>query len=401
MRPIRVRTLTALSFLGLLAAAGCERNYVTYPLPPVGTFDRGDIATFAGAGIAGYNGDNLKLTNSWFYWPDDVYVRQTSSGAEVWVVDWNNFLIRRVAPGSNTLQTVAGAASIVDGSINSLNHPTNISFRGDTLLIVAWHNHSIRLMKPGATDGRLDLLWGALPPGYGGNGNLARFGRMNLPSSMAWGPDSAVFISDQGNRRIRIVNNDAPDLANRTIDLFAGTGAAGFGGDGGPAVNATFNASFGTQAVPSFRLAVSPDLRWLYIADSFNNRVRKIDLQDSQHTINTVAGSGDVFPDGSGGGYSGDGGPGTSARLNNPTDVEVDDDGSVYIADCNNHVIRKLATDGTITTLAGTGIQGFSGDNGPAASARLFHPEGLALDRVSHILYVADRDNQRIRMIKL
>jgi sugar lactone lactonase YvrE len=163
------------------------------------------------------------------------------------------------------------------------------------------------------------------------------------------------------------------------INTFAGTGAAGFSGDGGPAISAKLNNPQG--------MAVD-GVGDLYIADSFNYRVRKV---ATAGTITTVAGNGAL-------GFSGDGGPATSAKLYNPSDVAFDGAGNLYIADAFNNRVRKVDLSGTITTVAGTGSKGFSGDGGPATSAQLNYPVALAFDGAGN-LYIDDTRNNRIRKV--
>ena len=155
-------------------------------------------------------------------------------------------------------------------------------------------------------------------------------------------------------------------------------GVMGNEGDGGPALAAAFIQLDG--------IAVAPDDS-IYVSDSLANRVRLI----RDGIITTVAGTGEK-------GYGGDGEPATAAMLNWPTALELDADGNLFIADTFNHVVRKLAVDGTITTVAGSGHEGDQGDGGPAIAARLAQPYGVAVD-AEGTLYVADRGNFRVRRI--
>ena len=164
-----------------------------------------------------------------------------------------------------------------------------------------------------------------------------------------------------------------------TITTFAGTGESGFGGDGGPATEAR---------LVSPRGVATDGAGNLYIADSGNRRIRKV---DSSGTINTVVGTGE-------GGFGGDGGPAVNAELSRPLGVAVDGAGNLYIADRSRHRIRKVDSSGTITTIAGTGESGFGGDGGPAVQARLSYPHDVAADRAGN-LYIADEDNHRIRKV--
>ena len=164
------------------------------------------------------------------------------------------------------------------------------------------------------------------------------------------------------------------------ITSVAGTGTAGFTGDGGPATDAQLS-------FPSRGVAVDGTGN-LYIADSRNHRIRKV---DSGGIITTVAGTGTR-------GFSGDGGPATSAQLFEPAGIAFDDAGNLYIADQFNSRIRKMDTGGTITTVAGTGTVNFFGDGGPATSAGLDRPHGCGIAGDGTI-YIADSNNHRVRVV--
>jgi DNA-binding beta-propeller fold protein YncE len=164
-----------------------------------------------------------------------------------------------------------------------------------------------------------------------------------------------------------------------TITTVAGTGEAGFSGDGGPA----------TQARLNFPFYVAIDAAGnLFIAELSGCRVRKV---SPEGTISTVAGTGKA-------GFSGDGGPATQARLNDPHGLAVDRAGNLFISDLNNQRVRKVSPEGMITTVAGNGQLGFSGDGGPAIAARLNWPGGLAVDLAGN-LFLADHYNHRIRKV--
>jgi sugar lactone lactonase YvrE len=189
------------------------------------------------------------------------------------------------------------------------------------------------------------------------------------PLALAIGPAGEIYIAE-GNR-IREVKKDG------RITTFAGTGAAGNSGDGGPAAQAELNFPQGLAADSAGNV---------YIADTLNNRVRRV---DANGTITTVAGTGE-------GGYAGDGKPGREAMLNLPTGLAIGFGDALFIADTGNNVIRQLEPDGTIDTVAGTGEAGYRGDGGPALSAPLHAPAGLAFDGEGN-LYIADALNQRVR----
>lgn len=195
-----------------------------------------------------------------------------------------------------------------------------------------------------------------------------------LPSAIAYDAQGNLYIAETGNHDIRKV-----DTAGN-ITTIAGTGTQGFSGDGGPATSAELDSPQG--------LAVDAAGN-LYIADTHNQRIRKISAATG--IITTVAGTGTA-------GYSGDSGPAISARLDLPTAIALDAAGNLYVADSANHRIRRVSATGIITTVAGNGIEGYSGDNGPAIAAELDSPSGIALDAVGD-LYLADTHNQRIRKV--
>ena len=200
---------------------------------------------------------------------------------------------------------------------------------------------------------------------------------MSRPNDVAVDGAGNVFIADEGNDRIRKVDSAG------IITTVAGTGRTGFSGDGGPAVNARLSRPSGVAVDGAGDL---------FFADSGNNRIRKVDVSG---TISTVAGTGEgIF----GGGFSGDGGPAVNAQLQGPRGVAVDGAGNVFIADSDNYRIRKVDSAGVITTVAGTGEFGFSGDGGPASQAQLSIPEGVAVDGAGNV-FIADSGNARIRKL--
>jgi trimeric autotransporter adhesin len=183
-----------------------------------------------------------------------------------------------------------------------------------------------------------------------------------------------VFIADSQNNRIRAVNT-----TTGIITTVAGNGLGSFSGDGGLATNASLHDPFGVAV---------DTLGNLFIADTQNNRVRMVSYNTG--IITTVAGNGAA-------GFAGDGGAATSAMLWNPTGVAADGLGNVYIADQRNNRIR-MVSGAIITAVAGSGAAGFSGDGGPATSAGLYYPTGIAVYADSS-LYIADTNNQRIRIV--
>jgi hypothetical protein len=209
--------------------------------------------------------------------------------------------------------------------------------------------------------------------GYSGDGGQAMAATLRRPFSVAVDAAGDLFIADDRNNVVRKVDT------NGVITTVAGNGAAGHTGDGGPATAATLNNPVG--------LAVDA-AGDLFIADAGNNVVRKV---GTNGVITTVAGTGVS-------GVSGDGGPATAATLNGPQGVAVDAAGDLFIADAGNNVVRKVAPGGVITTFAGTGVASYSGDGGPATAATLDFPEGVAVGSAGN-LFVADTDNSVVRRI--
>lgn len=209
--------------------------------------------------------------------------------------------------------------------------------------------------------------------GYGGDGGPAVEARLKRPHGIAVDDAGNVYVADSPNHRIRRI-----DPAG-IISTVAGTGKEGFSGDGGPAAEASL-------ARP--RNLVVDAAGGLVIADTGNRRVRRV---DPSGVITTIAGTG-------GAGSSGDGGPAVEARFEDPRDVAFDGHGNLYVVDTEAHRVRVIDPAGTIRTVAGTGRAGFSGDGGPAVEARLDEPRGVAVDPTGNV-FVADSSNDRVRWV--
>ncbi|MCK9927852.1 protein kinase [Frankia sp. Mgl5] len=230
---------------------------------------------------------------------------------------------------------------------------------------------SDRIQKVTRT-GEVSDLAGTGADGYSGDGGPAAAAKLNGPGSAVLDKNGNIYIPDAQNYRIRKITPDG------IINTIAGTGTAGFSGDGGPATAAQINSAE--------KVAIGPDGS-IYIADYDNHRIRKI---TPDGIINTIAGTGLQ-------GYSGDGGPATAAKLDGPNDVELGDDGTLYIANLGSNTIQKITKDGIITTVAGNGQKGFSGDGGPATAAQLSVPS-VSLGNGGEI-YIADYGNNRVRKV--
>ena len=221
--------------------------------------------------------------------------------------------------------------------------------------------------------GVIETLAGTGDAGDGGDGRPASEAEFRFPRNVALDATGNVYVVDTRNHRIRRIDADG------VVSTFAGTGEDGDEGDGGPASDAQLCFPAGAAADAAGNL---------YIADTWNHRIRKV---DAEGVITTFAGTG-------GWGSGGDGGPASDARLAYPIGVAADATGNLYIADSWNHRVRKVNPDGEITTLAGTGRRGDGGDTGPASRAQLAYPSGVAVDAVGN-LYIADSWNHRLRKV--
>jgi sugar lactone lactonase YvrE len=235
-----------------------------------------------------------------------------------------------------------------------------------SVYIADQNGHVIRKVSKGG----VGIVAGNGEGGISGDGGPAISAQISYPRGVAVDPLGNLYIADDGNNRVRKV-------AKGVMTTIAGTGEAGYSGDNGLATSAQLRSATGVAVDASGNV---------YVADTRSHVVRKV----SKGIITTVAGIGTS-------GYSGDGGPARNARLNEPVGVAVDASGSVYIADSQNHVVRRVSK-GSITTICGDGQGGYSGDNGPATSAQLHSPTGVAVD-ASGNLYIADEMNNRIRKV--
>jgi sugar lactone lactonase YvrE len=242
------------------------------------------------------------------------------------------------------------------------------------LLIADSGNQRIRRVD--GTTGIITTVAGNGTYGFSGDGGAATSASLAYPYGVAVDAAGNLLIADYGNQRIRQV-----DGTTRIITTVAGKGTYGFSGDGGPATDASLNNPLGVAVDGAGNLL---------IADTYNQRIRRVD--GTTGIITTVAGNGMA-------GFSGDGGPATDASLNNPSGVAVDGAGNLLIAVYGNQRIRRVdGTTGIITTVAGNGTAGFSGDGGAAISGSLNNPVGVAVDAAGNLL-IADTNNLRIRRV--
>jgi sugar lactone lactonase YvrE len=354
----------------------------------------GTITTIAGDTYAGYRGDagypdpvpttpvssQAKLAE--FRTPEDVAV---DSSGNIYIADTGNGLIRKITTDGN-INFIAGNSTATVGyfgdgglaNVAGLVSPFAVAVDpGGNVYEVEPDVLGGRLRKIDITTGQINSIAGNRPNGFAGDSGPASASVLNMPTGIAVDSSGNAYIADSKNLRIRKI----PSVASvgPSISTVAGNGVYSFSGDGGQANKAQMNLPHG--------VAVGVDGS-VYVSDSANNVVRKIAVNGA---ISTIAGNGSA-------GFGGDAGNGPAAQLNAPEGVAVDGLGNVYIADSANNRVRKVASTGTITTFAGTGTAGSAGDNGPAASAQLNAPFGLALDAAGN-LYVTEFGGNRVRKI--
>jgi hypothetical protein len=328
----------------------------------------GVITTIAGNGFLGYSGDGGPATSAELNQPFGV---AADVSGNVYIADSENYVVRKVSNGAIT--TFAGNGTnpaLFSGdngpAINAvLGLPFSVAVdRSDNVFIVA--GGVIRKVSNGAIT-TFAGIYGTT--GYAGDNGPATSARFDYPTSVAVDASGSVYLADMDNNAIRKVSQGV-------ITTFAGNGTRGYAGDHGPPAAAELNHPNGVAV---------DTLGNVYIADSGNGRIRKV----SNGAIATIAGGASVS--------FGDNGPATSAALYQPGGVAVDASGNVYIADTFDNAIRKVSN-GVITTFAGNGTFGYSGDNGPATSAALNEPYGVAVDASGNV-YIADTNNTVIRKV--
>jgi sugar lactone lactonase YvrE len=278
---------------------------------------------------------------------------------------------------AQTISTIAGNGAqgfIGDGgaaTLAEISGPNGICTDGaGNVYFADALNHRIRMVDKA---GVISTFAGKGNLGFSGDGGAATLAELNYPQSIAIDKGGNIYIGDYGNARIRKVS------VTGIISTIAGNGIAGYGGDGGPATAAEINGPAG----------IAIDGKGdIYIADFGNHRIRMV---NGSGIMTTVAGNGTA-------GYTGDGGSAASAELNYPSALDVDASGNLFIADYQNYRVRKVNSAGLITTIAGTGTAGFSGDGGSALTALIDTPTGIAIDSSGNV-YIADWNNNRIRMV--
>lgn len=330
------------------------------------------ISTIAGTGVLGYSGDGGSATSAQLRNPAGV---KTGAAGTIYIADYLNHRIRKI--GGGIITTVAGNGVNTfagDGSsavFASLNQPAGVTFSSTGVMYISdYGNHRIRRVSTG---GIISTIAGTGTGGYSGDGGAATAAQIQFPTGINIDPSGNIYFAEQGNNVIRKIT-----IATGIISTVAGNGTAGYSGDGGDATAAKLNQPKDVVVDASGNL---------YIADFLNHCIRKV---NTSGIITTIAGT-------SGAAFTGDGGPATSANLNNPISVWVETDGSIIFSDNGNARIRRISTSGIISTIAGTGTFGYSGDGGHPTAANL-RPGAVTTD-VSGNIYIADGSNHRLRKI--
>ncbi len=393
----------------------------------------GNISTAAGVGVAGYNGDGRAAATAQLNYPYGVAV---DGAGNIYIADTDNHRIRRVDAATGNISTAAGDGTVPDedddnigdggaATAAQLNNPYDVAVDSDGNLYIA-DTQNNRIRKVTASSGNIETVAGDGTDGYSGDGGAATAAEIDTPWGIALDSAGNIYFAGSWNEVVRKVT-----VSTGNIETVAGDGNNDFYGDSGPATDAALDGPRGLAVDGSGNI---------YIADSYNNRIRMVNTSGN---ISTFAGGGTAQGDGGsaslaqlgnvfgvavdgsgniyiadagndrirkvdtsniistaagGGSDIGDGGAAREAWLNAPGGVAVTGGGSLYIADSYHHRIRRVSPSGTITTVAGTGTAGFSGDGGAAADAQLNNPTDVALDSAGN-LYIADTDNHRIRKV--
>ena len=334
------------------------------------------ITTVAGNGIQGFSGDGGIATLAEFSHPMDIAF---DAAGNCYIADYLNNRIRKVST-SGIISTVAGNGSAGfsgDGGIATsaaLNIPSGVAVDGiGNIYIADRFNNRIRMIN---TLGIITTVAGNGSGTDSGDGGMAISAGIYDPKDLVLDGAGNIYVAQMGGSRVRKINS------SNIISTIAGNGTFGFSGDGGLA----------TAAVLYEAAGVALDaIGNIYIADKYNNRIRKVNISG---VISTIIGNGTA-------GYSGDGGPAINAQIYDPWGVVLDGAGNIFIADNANYRIRKVNSIGTISTVVGTGTMGFSGDGGPAINAQIDNPNGQVAIDPSGNLYFTDGFNNRIRMVTL
>lgn len=434
MRRIYQLTIAAALLLAAIAHTGCGSDSTTSPPTPSQernlfqdkaagfVYRYAGVVDDAGRGIAGKGPAGQKPWETHLYWPQDVAF---GPNGNLYVLDWNNHRVLDLDKDGNFRNLIGGRfGDAPDGKADEigLNHPTGLAFDPDGYLILsAWHNSIVKRMDLSTgmiwTICGLDLVNNRT---YNGDEQPAEEASLDLPVNVIFDSEGNMYIGDQASMIVRKVDTNGvihtvagtppewlplsewnnvssrckdSDLANERFYVRY----CGYKGDGGPATEAEISTDFGQAANPAGRICLDP-MENLYIADTSNHCIRKVDKVTG--IISTVAGVGPnswVYDP------SHEGIPATQAPLNQPRDIACDEAGNLYIADMGHHCIRKVDTNGMITTVAGVpnSASAFPGaEPKPALEAQFNQPYGIEIGPHGN-LWIADRSNNLIRVLVL
>lgn len=331
------------------------------------------IYTVAGTGSAGYTGDGSAATSAKLERPNGVAF---DAAGNMYIADSASNVIRKVNVSSNIISTIAGtgtAGSSGDGSAATaatLNAPIGIAFDASgNLFITEALGNVVRKIN---SSGVISTIAGTGTASTTGDGSAATAATLNTPVGIAIDASGNIFIAEANGNVIRKINGSG------IISTVAGTGTASSTGDGSAATAATLDAPVGLAFDGSGNL---------YISESAGHRIRKV---NGTGVISTYAGTGIA-------GSTGDGSLATDAKLRNPTGIAFDANGNLYVSETNGRFIRRVSNTDTITTVAGTGAAGYSGDGGNATAATFRRPFGIAVNRGN--IFISDWNTRTVRMI--
>jgi cysteine-rich repeat protein len=330
----------------------------------------------AGTGVQGASGDGGPPSAATLNYPSGLAA--TVSG-EIVIGSSNTGRLRAIASDGSAISTIAGAlpGSRPAGLLATSTplEPAGLALAPDGAGVLIAEPAANRISRVSLDDGLIETVIGSGAAASSGDGGPAALAEVSGPSDVMVAPDGTIYVVERGGARVRRV-----DAATGEISTVAGTGTHGFGGDGGPATAAQLSLPCAAALAADGALLIS---------DRGNHRVRRVD--PTTNIISTLAGNGVAT-------YAGDGGPAVAASLRSPCGLAVAGDGGVLIADLLNLRIRRVAADGTIATIAGTGTQANAGDGGPATAASFLSVNGVAVDAVGDV-YVSDSSGRRVRRI--
>lgn len=347
------------------------------PLLCAVTLQASEITTIAGTGVAGFSGDNGPASAAQV---NNVYGLVIGPDGALYICEIGNHRVRRLDLRTQKISTVAGSGEKGNSGDNgpataaALTEPYEVRFdKAGNMFFVDMPAHVVRRVN-GKT-GIISTVAGSGTPGFSGDNGPAVKAQLRQPHSIAFDPEGRLLICDIGNNRIRRV-----DLKTGIIETYAGTGERKPAPDGAPLAGTPLNGPRALDLDPQGNL---------YLALREGNAVYKIDTKAGR--IYHVAGTGEK-------GYTGDGGDAKVAKLSGPKGISYAPDGSLYIADTESHTIRRIAPNGVITTVAGTGERG-DGPDGNPLKCKLSRPHGVFVDNQG-IVYIDDSESHRVRRLR-